>query len=341
MQLSDLNYSYPPELVALHPLRERDASRMMVLDREKREKSHRFFKDFPSFFSKGDILVLNDSKVFPCRLLTKKKTGGSVEILLIREVTPSVWECLVSDSKKISKGTEFIFSDQLKGEITNGSDEVRQIKLFCEGEILSILAKIGHTPLPPYIKRKEEPVLDQERYQTIYAEKVGSVAAPTAGFHFSSEIMRQLKDRGVQICFITLHVGIGTFLPIRVSQLKDHQMHGEYYEISTETAEAVRRAKQDGRSVSVVGTTAVRALESAWDPSSVIREGRGYTEKFIYPPYEFKIVDRLLTNFHQPKSTLLALVSAFAGGDFILDAYGEAITRKYRLFSYGDCMLIM
>ncbi|MDO8519793.1 MAG: tRNA preQ1(34) S-adenosylmethionine ribosyltransferase-isomerase QueA [Deltaproteobacteria bacterium] len=331
MNLSDLDYSFPPELIALHPPKERGTSHLMRLDRKTGEISHHRFAEFSSFFQKGDLLIVNDSKVFPARLLAAKKTGGKIEILLVREVEPHLWECLVTG--KVRSDEELKFSDELSG-IVLGEGENRRIRLSYEGDLLPILEKIGHVPLPPYIKRPDEPD-DRKRYQTVYAEPIGSIAAPTAGLHFTPEILEALKAKGVQIAPVTLHVGPGTFLPIRSENLADHKMHREYYEIPESTALAIRKAKKDGRQVCVVGTTAVRALES-----SLGEAGKGSTEKFIFPPYEFKIVDRLLTNFHQPRSSLLALVSAFAGLEAVQQAYAAALAEKYRLFSYGDCLWI-
>ncbi len=332
MRLSDFDYSYPSELIAKYPLKDRSASRMMVINRMSQKWSHRIFKAIPEYFKKGDVLVLNNSKVFPCRLFAKKPTGGKVEVFLIRAVEEKVWDCLITDSKRIIEGTGLVFSENLKGTVRGaGGAETRRIQLDYTGSLHHILDTIGHIPLPRYIKRADE-VNDRERYQTVFANKTGSVAAPTAGFHFTEKILAELKQKGVEIVFVTLHVGVGTFLPIRAEKIENHTMKGEYFEIPQETAQIINQAKAEKRRVTVVGTTAVRALESCWSER--------YTEKFIYPPYSFKIVDRLLTNFHQPQSTLLLLVAAFAGPELILSAYQEAIREKYRLFSYGDCMLI-
>ena len=340
MKLSDFDYSFPPELVALYPARERDASRMMVLHRATEHIEHKQFRDFADYFEPGDVLVLNNSKVFPCRLLTTCKGGGRLEVLLLREIELKLWECLLSPSKKIDSGTEIIFSDELAGQVVGDFDETRKIRLIYSGELQPLLHKIGHVPLPPYIKRADLPEIDRDRYQTVYADPTGSAAAPTAGFHFTRRVLDTLKEKGVQVVSVTLHVGIGTFLPIRVEAVKNHRMHGEHYEIPTQVAEIVNKTKSNGGRISVVGTTAVRALESAWEKEK-ISPGPGYTEKFIYPPYSFRVVDRLLTNFHQPQSTLLVLVSAFAGREVVLRAYQEAIRARYRLFSYGDCMWVV
>lgn len=332
MLLSDFDYSYPPELIALTPADQRDASRMMVLNRTQKSWEHKNFKDIIDYFKTGDVLVFNNSKVFPCRLITKKKTGGRLEVFLVREIEKNIWECLLGNSKRIMAGEKFVFSEELSGEILDDFGETRKIRLSYTGDIFSILDKIGHIPLPPYINR-EDSLEDHQRYQTIFAQTVGSVAAPTAGFHFTSEILEKLKNKGVQICFVTLHVGLGTFLPIRTDVIEEHDMHGEYYEISEESAEIINSAKKEGRRVTSIGTTATRALESSVNSTGQITSGLGYTKIFITPSYTFKMVDRLFTNFHQPQSTLLVLVSAFANREFILKAYQEAISKKYRLFS--------
>lgn len=341
MQLRDFNYTFPQELIAHYPADKRDSSRMMVLDRTGRTIDHRSFVHFSDYFKRGDVLVLNDSKVFLGRLFGKKKTGGNIEVLLLREIESNVWECMANNSRRLGKGVELIFSNELSGTILDEDGDIRRIQLTFKGSFSDIIENIGHVPLPPYIKRADEPLVDRDRYQTVYAEKTGSAAAPTAGFHFTSEILDSLKKRGVRIVYVTLHVGAGTFLPIRTENICDHSMHGEFYTVPEETAKVINQAKEEGRSITAVGTTAVRTLESACDKSGRIESGPGYTEKFIYPTYRFCVVDRLLTNFHQPKSTLLVLVSAFAERDLIFKAYEEAIEKRYRLFSYGDCMIIL
>jgi len=313
----------------------------MVLHREKNRMDHHSFKEFPDFFKKGEVLVLNNSKVLPCRLKAHKETGGKVEVLLLKEVAPAVWDCLVSSSGALKSGSQLTFSTDLTGEVLGGVGQTRQIRLFYKGSLFPLLEKIGHVPLPPYIKREDQPEIDRARYQTVYAEKPGSAAAPTAGFHLTPEILSELKKKGVQVVYLTLHVGIGTFLPIRCDKIEDHQMHGELYEIPEETAKTINQAKKEGRKVSAVGTTTVRALESAFQETRGVRGGKEDTKKFIYPPYRFRVIDRLLTNFHQPQSTLLVLVSAFAGKEFVFKAYQKACKEDYRLFSYGDCMYIL
>lgn len=332
MKVSELDYTFPKELIAQNPQALRGASRMMVVDRSQKDCSHDLFSRFPSYFNKGDLIVLNDSKVMPCRLIGKKKTGGRVEFLLLREEAPNLWEGLIQNGQNVKKGDLLKFSEELFGTLVDDEGAQRRIELHYQGDFLSLLNKVGHVPLPPYINRDDLPS-DHERYQTIYAANPGSVAAPTAGFHFTEKILGELEEKGVNIAKISLHVGPGTFLPIRTETVEDHKMHEEYFEIPEKTAGLIDETKKAGGRITAVGTTTVRALESAWDEEK--------TKKFIYPPYSFRVVDRLLTNFHQPRSTLLALVSAFAGEDLTRAAYQEAIAQKYRLFSYGDCMLII
>lgn len=354
MKVSELDYTFPKELIAQNPMAKRGASRMMMVRRSQKDCSHDLFSEFPSHFKKGDLIVLNDSKVLPCRLIGRKKTGGRVEFLLVRQddqpivgagLRPalekfSVWSCLVKNGKGIKKGDRFEFSENFSGILLDDEGPERRIELHYDGDFFSLLKKVGHVPLPPYINRNDLPS-DHERYQTIYARNPGSVAAPTAGFHFTEEILGELEVKGVQIAKVTLHVGIGTFLPIRTETVEAHTMHAEHFDIPEKTANLICKTKKEGGKVTAVGTTTVRALESAWDPAHGVRSGRGYTEKFIYPPCTFNVVNHLLTNFHQPKSTLLALVMSFGGEELIREAYREAIAHKYRLFSYGDCMLIV
>ncbi|EKD41353.1 MAG: hypothetical protein ACD_73C00755G0003 [uncultured bacterium] len=336
LKLSDFDYTYPEDLVASHPLPQRDASQLMVLNRIHQTTRHHHFKEIAGFFKKGDMLILNNSKVFPCRLITKRKTGGKVEIFLVRPIKENQWEVLMTPAKKINCGDQFYFDHNLSVEVLDDyrKDGLRTLQINYDGNLYSVLDLVGHVPIPPYLNRDADKEFDPIRYQTIFADKIGSVAAPTAGFHFTEEILAQLRNLGVEVYFLTLHVGLGTFLPIRTDMITQHKMHGEFYDIPGPTAQAIGLAKKEKRRVTVVGTTAMRALESAASGSL------GYTEKFIYPPYEFKVADRLITNFHQPKSTLLVLVSAFAGREFILQAYHEAIDNRYRLFSYGDAMMI-
>jgi len=374
MLLSEFDYKYPPELVANYPLEQRDASRLMVLDRQSGTYEHKMFRDIIDYFESGDVLVLNNSKVFPCRLYSKKPTGGKVEIFLLSKIDviasnnmdacptlrdhfvgdplsgllrPAIggtrkdetWSCLITDSKKIPEGTRLDFAENFFGIVRGiGGETTREIELHFDGDLNDLLEKHAHVPLPRYIKRADENS-DKGRYQTVFAKETGSVAAPTAGFHFTPEILETLHKKGVQIAEVTLHVGIGTFLPVKTEKIEDHEMHEEFYSLSQESAETINKAKKENRRVTVVGTTATRVLESCASGSEV-KSGSGWTRIFIHPPYQFKIVDRLITNFHQPQSTLLMLVSAMAGQKFIMECYREAISKKYRLFSYGDAMLI-
>ncbi len=341
MKLSDFDYSYPEELVAHYPPEQRGDSRLMHVNRANGEIHHSHFKHFGDFLNAGDVLVLNNTQVIPARLVTKTPGGGRQECLLLRELEPHRWECLLSRSGRIKKGDVLSFGEKLSLTVLDDAgQDTRQVLVKSQNPFREILDELGEVPLPPYIKRAEEKTLDRARYQTVFSGEEGSAAAPTAGLHFTEEILLTLRAKGVRIHFLTLHVGIGTFLPIRTDSIDDHRMHGEFYQIPIETALAVNEAKKNGRQVSVVGTTSVRALESATLPTGILQAGSGYTEIFIRPPYQFKIVDRLLTNFHQPKSTLLVLVSTLAGKELISRAYTEAVREKYRLFSYGDCMWI-
>lgn len=334
-------------MVAQEGLAERDASRMMALDRGRQTIAHRVFRDLPSYFNKGDLLLLNNTKVLPARLWGRKKSGGKVEILLIRPWRGQAWECWVRSLKGLQDGSEILFS-------RNGADFAARLRFEPEENlktiefppdvpVLDFMREQGAAPLPPYIKRPEPRVGDRERYQTVFAEKEGAIAAPTASLHFTPRILKELSEKGVEIRYLTLHVGIGTFQPVTSENVEDHRMQEEFYEISEETAEAVRWAKREGRPVTAVGTTCVRAVESYFQDPSVVPPSPGTllsTRLFIHPGYSFQIVDRFLTNFHQPESTPLFLTSAFAGKEFLFRAYAEAIREKYRLFSYGDCMWI-
>lgn len=338
-RLKDYFYDYPEKQVALYPSRERDASRLLVLNKKTKKVQHQSFKDISDHFQEGDVLVLNDSKVFPCRLITQRKTGGRQEIFLVREDKKDIWHVLVNASQKIRAGDIFFF-DQMKLVILDDGGAERKARLEYEGDLQALLHKIAKVPLPPYIHRDVEP-MDQTRYQTIYASQTGSVAAPTAGFHFTEDTFQRLKAKGVIVTRVTLHVGPGTFLPVRCDKICDHMMHEEFFHLSKETCEVIHQAKQDGRPVTAVGTTSTRVLESVVQQYGKLKPGHGHTNIFIYPPFSFQMVDRLITNFHQPESTLLILVSAFAGRELILSSYQQAIQEKYRLFSYGDAMMIV
>lgn len=324
-------YSYPKELIAQQPLPERDQSRMMVLDRTQKKWEHTLVKKFPSFLRKGDLLVFNDTKVFPARLLGWDEQKRPIEILLLEKNGNGSWCCLAKPLKKIKEGSKIYFAEDLSGIITKKEEAHVEIVLDDENRI----EKVGLPPLPPYIQRKTKEdysQLDKERYQSIFAERTGSAAAPTASLHFSQTLFNEIKFKNIETATITLHVSTDTFLPIREEDITKHKMHGERLEVPQETREKIKKAKAEKKRVLAIGTTVVRALESDWSKPT--------TNLFIYPGFEFKVVDGLLTNFHQPDSTLIALVASFAGREFLLEAYQEAITKQYRLFSYGDCMLL-
>ncbi len=315
---------------------------MMVLDRRERVIREDKFSKISRFFSPGDVLVLNDTRVVPARLLGNKETGGKIEILLVRrhEGEEEEWICMAGSSKPLRPGMRLVFGEDLEGTVLAGGDPpFRVVRFHFKSEFTELLNRLGRIPLPPYIRREDGP-LDSERYQTVFAANPGAVAAPTAGLHFTDEILNALRRGGVEIRFLTLHVGLGTFLPVRTENIREHRMHGESFCISEETAEAVSLAKREGRRVTAVGTTVTRALEHASDEEGNVRAGEGLTELFITPGFRFRAIDGMMTNFHLPKSTLLMLVSAFGGREFILEAYRRAVEEKFRFFSYGDCMLI-
>jgi S-adenosylmethionine:tRNA ribosyltransferase-isomerase len=342
LSLSDFRFNYPEDLIARHPPLTRGDSRLLVLNKTNGHTTHQKFCDLPAHFQKGDVLILNDTRVFPARLLTQRSSGGKQEILLVRKIDEANnWEVLLNANTKIKAGAEFAFENLTITIIDDASDDkpTRLAQLKFDGDLMSILKRIGHVPLPPYLGRSDISA-DQDRYQTVFAEQTGSVAAPTAGLHFTDELLAALKDLGVIIAHVTLHVGPGTFLPVRTEKIQDHKMHTEVFSLSKETCQIINSAKKDNRRITAVGTTSVRVLESVAARNTEMIAQNGQTDIFIYPPYEFKIVDRLITNFHQPESTLLMLVSAFAGREKILAAYQEAVALKYRLFSYGDAMLI-
>jgi len=344
MQLNDFDFSLPDELIAQQPAPRRDASRLMCLERKSQAISCRKFLDILEYFRAGDLLVINDTRVIPARLLGKRPTGGKVEILLVRRdpmATGEDWFCLTKSSKPIQPGTRIDLSDCLSAEIL-GVEEApyRRVRFHGQGDFLAQVEKIGHLPLPPYIRRADNEE-DRDRYQTVFAREKGAVAAPTAGLHFTEAVLQQLQASGIIIASVTLHVGLGTFLPVRVEDIRQHRMHAESYQIPAETAEAVNRARREGRRIFALGTTSVRALESAADRNGQLVAGSGESEIFITPGYRFQLVDALVTNFHLPKSTLLMLVSAFAGREFVLSAYRRAVAERFRFFSYGDGMLIL
>ncbi len=339
MQLADFDFDLPLERIAQHPVEPRDQSRLMVLNRALQTMEHRKFCNLIDYLKPGDTLVFNDTKVLPARLLGwKNDTGAHIEVLLLKRLTGDEWEVLVKPGKKAKPGTVIKFAEELSCEVLAGTDfGGRIVRFVYEGIFEEILDRLGQMPLPPYITEK---LADKNRYQTVYAREQGSAAAPTAGLHFTEELMADLREKGISCVFITLHVGLGTFRPVHVEEIKNHQMHSEYYSISALAAESINCAKQEGRRVIAVGTTAVRTLETA-AVNGRIASGSGWTEIFIYPGYHYQIIDALITNFHLPKSTLLMLVSALAGREFILQAYRTAVAEKYRFFSFGDAMLIL
>lgn len=346
MLLSEFDYELPEELIAQLPADKRENSRMLVLNRDKHSISHNHFYDIVDLIEPNSLLVLNNTKVMPARLYGKKDTGAKIEIFLLKQLADDNWEVLIKPSKRVKSGIIVKVSDELSVEVVKRLEEDGEwlVKLIYEGNVLDVLHRNGNIPLPPYIERKLQTEdikkLDFERYQTVYAKDEGSVAAPTAGLHFTEEILRKLKDKGVEIAYVTLNVGLGTFRPVKCENVLEHKMHSETFEITQEAADAINRAKSDGKKIIAVGTTTVRTLETAYAKYGEIKACHDHSELFIYPPYEFKVIDNLITNFHLPKSTLLMLVSALAGKDFIFEAYKEAIENRYRFFSYGDCMYI-
>lgn len=340
MELKDFTYDLPKELIAQDPLEDRSSSRLLVLDKETGTLEHKVFSDIIDYLEEGDCLVLNDTKVIPARLMgSRSGTGGAIEVLLLKRKADDVWECLVKPGKKARTGAVIDFGDGLlQGEITEVIDDGnRHIKFHYEGIFEEILDKLGQMPLPPYITHRLE---DQNRYQTVYAKNEGSAAAPTAGLHFTKELLQKIQDKGVMIANVTLHVGLGTFRPVKVDNILEHHMHSEYYCIEQEAADLINKAKKNGKRVISVGTTSCRTLESAASQDGEIQDSSGDTDIFIYPGYEFRAIDCLITNFHLPESTLLMLVSALAGKENILNAYKEAVDKKYRFFSFGDAMFI-
>ena len=346
MLLSEFDYTLPEELIAQTPSEKRENSRMMHLGVNNKSIEHLHFFDIVNLLDENHILILNNTKVIPARLYGYKDTGAKIEVFLLKEKGDKEWEVLIKPSKRVKEGTIIKISDELSVEVISSlpDDGKWLVKMIYEGDILDILHRVGNIPLPPYIERKmssdELKKLDFERYQTVYAKDEGSVAAPTAGLHFTQDILKKLADKGVEIGYVTLNVGIGTFRPVKCENVLDHKMDSETFEITQETADLINRAKKEGKKLVAVGTTTVRTLETAYKQFGEIKACKSASELFIYPPYEFKVVDKLITNFHLPKSTLLMLVSALAGKDFIFKAYEEAIKNKYRFYSYGDCMFI-
>ncbi len=340
MQLEDFDYDLPEELIAQVPLQKRDASRLLVLDKNTGKIQHRSFPDILDYMEAGDTLVLNDTKVLPARLIgIKEDTHAVIEVLLLKDIQDNTWECLTRPAKRVHVGTTIVFGNgELKAECIEEQDEgIRKYRLIYDGILLEILEHLGTMPLPPYIHEKLE---DQSRYQTVYAKNIGSSAAPTAGLHFTQELLEKIKAKGIHIAYITLHVGLGTFRPVQEENILDHKMHTEYYEMNEETANLLTKTRKEGKKIIAVGTTTVRTLETIMMKYHQFQACQGNTNIFIYPGYQFQAIDYLITNFHLPKSTLIMLVSALAGRENILHAYQEAVKEKYRFFSFGDSMFI-
>ena len=340
MRTDDFDFELPEELIAQTPIKNRDQSRMLVLDKKTGKIEHKHFNNILDYLNENDVLVLNDTKVMPARLYgQKEETNALIEVLLLKEKTNNTWECLVKPAKRVKIGTVVNFGDGiLKAKCIEIKDEgIRVFKLIYDGILYKILDKLGEMPLPPYIHEKLE---DKDRYQTVYAKNIGSAAAPTAGLHFTKELLEKVKEKGITVLYITLHVGLGTFRPVNVEDVTKHKMHSEFYMMSKETAEILNKAKKNNQRIISVGTTTTRTLETIMNLYDEFRECSGWTSIFIYPGYEFKAIDSLITNFHLPKSTLLMLVSALAGKDKIMKAYHEAVKEKYRFFSFGDSMFI-
>lgn len=342
MRVEEFDYRLPPSLIAQYPPRQRGETSLMVLHRQTGAIEHRAFRDIIQYLYPSDLLVMNNTRVLPARLIGKKETGGRVEMLLIpsRNGMGGEWKALIKGGGKMKPGARIRFEHGLEGEVREVKGAIGKVSFSGQTEVIDILLKIGHVPLPPYIKRADEP-LDRERYQTVFAEKDGSIAAPTAGLHFTHDLLRSIRENGVRTTTITLHVGVGTFAPVRARDVENHVMEAEWVEISEQTAREIEDTKARGGKVIAVGTTTTRALESFSEGSGGVKPGHGMSSLFIYPPYRFRVIDGLITNFHLPKSTLVMLTSAFAGRDFLMKAYQEAIRRKYRFYSYGDAMLIL
>jgi S-adenosylmethionine:tRNA ribosyltransferase-isomerase len=337
MKVNDFDFHLPKELIAQHPSEKRDHSRLLVLDRSEQSIAHHHFYDITSFLTKDDVLVINNTKVIPARLLgVKEETDAVIEVLLLKEKEPNVWEAMTKPARRVKVGTKIHFSDILTAECIGIEEEgIRLFKMHYEGLFIEILEQLGTMPLPPYITEK---LADKDRYQTVYAKDLGSAAAPTAGLHFTKELLKKIEDRGTKIVPITLHVGLGTFKPVQVDTIEEHHMHEETYTMTEESAQALNQALAEGKKIVCVGTTSIRTLESNYQGKFI--PGTYDTSIFIYPGYQFKVVSKLITNFHLPKSTLIMLISALAGKDFVMRAYQEAIDHQYRFFSFGDAMFI-
>ena len=340
MKTHDFWYELPDELIAQTPLEKRDTSRLLVMDRNTGEVKHQHFYDIIDYLNPGDCLVMNDSRVLPARLLGHRPSGGAVELLLLRDLGDKSWECLAKPGRKLQAGQEIIFGNgELTATVTSVQDDGNRIVQFhYEGIFLEVLEQLGKMPLPPYIKAELQ---DQERYQTVYSKNVGSAAAPTAGLHFTNELLERIREKGVKTAFVTLHVGLGTFRPVKAEEITEHHMHSELCMIGADTAQILNETRKDGGRIICVGTTSCRTLESLVNDDGSFEEKSKWTEIFIYPGYTFKAMDGLITNFHLPESTLVMLVSAFAGRDHVLAAYKEAVEERYRFFSFGDAMTIL
>lgn len=340
MKVEDFYFDLPEELIAQHPLKDRTSSRLMVLDKETGEIDHKHFYDVVNYFKEGDTLVLNNTRVLPARLIGEKEgTGGKIEFLLLKKVGEDLWECLSKPGKKAKPKARFTFGNgtliaEVEEVLDNGN---RIVKFYYNGLFENVLDDLGEMPLPPYIHESLE---DKERYQTVYSKEKGSAAAPTAGLHFTEELLEKIKSRGVNVVYLTLHVGLGTFRPVKVEKIEDHEMHSEYYMLSEESARIINETKKRGNKVISVGTTSTRTLETIGEDDGTVKESSGWTNIFIYPGYKFKVVDSLITNFHLPESTLIMLVSALAGEENVMDAYKKAVNEKYRFFSFGDAMFV-
>ena len=339
MRTSDFNYFLPEELIAQTPIERRDGSRLLHLDKRTGEIEHRHFYDLPLYLRKGDCLVLNDSRVLPARLIGRRETGGVVEVVLLRDMGGGVWECLTRPGRKTKPGTELVFGDgELTATVASAcEDGNRLLRFHYEGIFLEVLERLGKMPLPPYIK---EELQDKERYQTVYSRELGSAAAPTAGLHFTEALLDKIARQGVSICYVTLHVGLGTFRPVKSENIENHEMHSEFCIIPDETAKTVNETNKNGGRIISVGTTSCRTLESFANEDGTLSAASGWTDIFIFPGYRFKCIDALVTNFHLPESTLIMLVSALAGRENVLNAYEKAVEERYRFFSFGDAMII-
>ena len=343
MKLSDFKYDLPEELIAQYPSKNRGDSRMMILNRGDQSVTHKDFSNIIDFLHEGDALVVNETKVFPARLIGfKEKTNAKVEVLLLRQLEDTMWEVLVKPARKVRIGNRLVIADSIGCDVIDNTISGGRVVKFDDNgkDFFDLVEEVGDSPLPPYIKRPTE-AIDKERYQTVYAKKTGAVAAPTAGLHFTDDLLEKIKSKGVEIIPLVLHVGLGTFRPVQVEDLSRHQMDSEYYELSEESAKKINEVKKNGGKIIAVGTTTVRVLETVTIPDKTVKASSGWTDKFIYPPYTFKMVDGIITNFHQSQSTLYILVCTFCGYDLAKSAYEQAISQKYRFFSYGDAMLVL